>query len=313
MTATKISYFAAHDGLSIRYGIWPTRKASARAMVVLLGGRKEFLEKYFETINDLNTRGFDVVSMDWRGQGLSGRMLRNRHKGFVDDYASYLNDLHQFVQKVVMPRDVLPTLIIGHSMGGHIALRYLHRHPDMFHAAILTTPMVNIRLTPPMEWFARRLSRLAAKFGFVSSYATLSRDYRSDRRVFAQNKYTSDPVRFQIDSIAIRSNRELALGGVTFGWLAASFRSIDRLAQLGYAEAIPTPILMIQAGDDRVVSNTAMLRLCQRLPACRCKKIPNARHEVFMEADAIRQKVWHLFDGFVNSVLTAAQPTAVEN
>ena len=45
----------------------------ARGICVLLNGQTEFIEKYFEVIDELRGRGFTVATMDWRGQGGSSR------------------------------------------------------------------------------------------------------------------------------------------------------------------------------------------------------------------------------------------------
>src|SRR5262249_62139395 len=58
------------DGVNLRFARWappPGRKGT----VLVLQGRAEFIEKYFETVRDLRARGFAVVTFDWRGQGLS--------------------------------------------------------------------------------------------------------------------------------------------------------------------------------------------------------------------------------------------------
>ena len=70
------------DGVSLRFARWappPGRKGT----VCLFQGRAEFIEKYFETVRDLRARGFAVATLDWRGQGVSDRELRNSRKGYV--------------------------------------------------------------------------------------------------------------------------------------------------------------------------------------------------------------------------------------
>ena len=74
------------DGVNLRFARWappPGRKGT----VVLMQGRAEFIEKYFETVRDLRARGFAVATFDWRGQGLSDRRLSDRHKGYVRNFA----------------------------------------------------------------------------------------------------------------------------------------------------------------------------------------------------------------------------------
>jgi hypothetical protein len=58
----------------------------------LLPGRAEFIEKYFEVVRELKNRGFAVVTFDWRWQGLSGRVLADRQKGYVENFRQYDTD-----------------------------------------------------------------------------------------------------------------------------------------------------------------------------------------------------------------------------
>jgi len=92
---------------------------------------------------------------------------------------------------------------------------------------------------------------------------------------------------------------ELALGGVTYGWLGATLESIEILLKPGFAEKIQTPVLMISAGSDRVVSNKAQQLICSAMPACRLEIIPGARHEILNETDAVLERFWRVFDEFV--------------
>ena len=80
------------DGTRLRIGHWPSDNGGNRR-IVLCHGRTEFLEKYTETIGELAARGFEVWSMDWRGQGAFDRALKNPHKGHIDQFESYIADL----------------------------------------------------------------------------------------------------------------------------------------------------------------------------------------------------------------------------
>ena len=90
------------DGVNLRFARWappPGRKGT----VVLMQGRAEFIEKYFETVRDLRARGFAVATFDWRGQGLSDRRLSDRHKGYVRNFGNYITDLEAVMEQVVLP------------------------------------------------------------------------------------------------------------------------------------------------------------------------------------------------------------------
>ncbi len=68
-------YLKTPDGLAMRYARWQP-PAGRRGTVCIFQGRGEWIEKYFETVRDLRARGFAVATLDWRGQGLSERMLQ---------------------------------------------------------------------------------------------------------------------------------------------------------------------------------------------------------------------------------------------
>ena len=298
-TFSPYDFMPTPDQQSLRYGIWYSPKEKQKGSILLLNGRREFMEKYSETIEELNHEGFNVYSFDWRGQGLSSRMLANRHKGFIDDYDVYLNDLDLFVTKIVKPESVHPLIIIAHSMGGHIALRFMHDHPDMADMAILTSPMIDIFRSSLSRGFVKLITRIAMKTGFSHSYTIGSGDYTDEK--FEGNDLTSDPVRFTDEKKAITKNPNLALGGVTYGWLSATLKSIDIITQPGFVAKITTPILMVIAGNDKIVSIKAPKKICTMLPNCKLKEISDARHEIFKETDAVRSIFWREFNRFTHA------------
>ena len=96
----------------------------------------------------------------------------------------------------------------------------------------------------------------------------------------------------------IRKNPDLALGGVTYQWLAAACDSIDTIYAAGYPEAVTTPVLLASGTCERIVSRRAQLRICRRLPDCRFVDIPGAKHEILKETDSLQQQFWQAFDWF---------------
>ena len=110
------------DGVLLRYARWappPGRKGT----VCIFQGRTEFIEKYFEVVRDLRSRGFAVAILDWRGQGLSQRAFRDRRKGHVESFDQYLIDLETFIKEVVLPDCPPPLFALGHSMGAAVLIQ----------------------------------------------------------------------------------------------------------------------------------------------------------------------------------------------
>ncbi len=269
----------------------------------MLPGRSEFLEKYAETAEDLRRRNFAVYGLDWRGQGLSHRPLADRFKGHVDDYGAYLDDLNRFVEEIGDGAP-FPRLILGHSMGAHLALRRLAERPDGVSGAVLTSPMIDIHPGPWPPAAARRLVAAAVARGRAEQFALGEGPYRpKTRERFRRNVLTSDLGRYLAETTLIERNPALALGGVTWGWVAATYASVDRLRRPSAAGRIRVPVLMVSAGRDRVVPADAQKTLCRAMPRCRLETLPDARHEILRERDAVRARFWALFDEWVGKVL----------
>lgn len=292
-------YFRASDGLNIRYAIWRSERDTPAGSVLYLPGRAEFMEKNLDVFGRLCSRGIDVYALDWRGQGLSDRILENRRKGYVRDYSDFLSDLHIFVQTCYRPSAAFPRAVLGHSMGGNIGLRYLHDNQEIFDRAVLVSPMFDINTFPFPARLARIMVRAAVRAGLGERYIPGSGDYRAGAKQFRSNPLTGDRERFMHEIREVEKNPDLALGGATCQWLAASFDSIDAIKTPGYAEAVSTPVMIASGGRDPIVSKKAHWQICSRLPACRFLKIPDARHEILKETDSIQKVFWREFDAFM--------------
>ena len=100
------------DGVNLRFARWappPGRKGT----VVVMQGRAEFIEKYFETVRDLRARGFAVATFDWRGQGLSDRRLSDRTRAMCETLRNTITDLEAFMEQVVLPDCPPPIFALG--------------------------------------------------------------------------------------------------------------------------------------------------------------------------------------------------------
>ncbi len=299
MSGSSYGWLHAFDDLALRYGTWQNRPGKTRGTILLLGGRSEFMEKYTSTIEDLVLRGFDVASFDWRGQGLSGRMQPDSRKCYVGSYRHYLWDLDLLIHEIVLHRCRRPLIFLAHSMGAHVVLRYLAEFPAVADKAVFTAPMIDIRLKPPADRIARSVSRWMVRVG--RGRAGLPAILHADEfeGPFRSNRLTSDSARFyQIRRLAA-DNPRLTAPRITFGWLDATFESIDALQAAGYAENIATPVLFASAGRDRVVGGEAAARFGRRLPRCRMVTIEGALHEILQERENFRRRFWRAFDAFL--------------
>jgi lysophospholipase len=285
------------DGVSLRAARWPP-PPGRKGTVCLFQGRTECIEKYFEVVRDLRARGFAVAMLDWRGQGLSQRLLKDPFKGHVDDFSEYDTDLTTFMQQMVLPDCPPPLFAIGHSTGGSILLRAAHSVNRWFDRIVLSAPLIQLAETP-MLGFAGPLARTLHLFGFGRLYIPGGGPAIGALEPFASNPVTSDPVRYTRFAAVIEAERALGLGAPTIAWADAALRTMAQFARPTYPTEIGQPILVIAAGADRVTSTAATESFAIHLRTGAHLLIPGAQHELLMEQDTYRQQFWAAFDAFV--------------
>jgi len=285
------------DGVELRFARFsppPGRKGT----LCVFQGRAEFIEKYFEVVEDARARGFAVATLDWRGQGLSQHALRDKRKGYVGDFSQYETDLETFMREVVLPDCPPPFFAVGHSMGASVLIRAAFKNRRWFDRVVLSAPMIDLNLIG-MPRVARATALITRLLGLGSAYIPGGGATAIASQPFAGNPLTSDPVRYARIGALIEAEPALALGSPTIAWTSAAFRAMADFADPLYARRIRQPLLMIAAGQDVIVSNTAIEQFSIRLRAGSHLVIPGARHEIMMEQDRFRGQFWAAFDAFV--------------
>jgi lysophospholipase len=285
------------DGVALRFARWappPGRKGT----VCLFQGRAEFIEKYFETVRDLRTRGFAVATLDWRGQGMSDRALRNPRKGYVRNFDQYEIDLETFVNDVVLPDCPPPVFALAHSMGATVLLRAAYAGHRWFDRMVLLSPMIAL---PGMRRSvaSRFLVKSMRLMGLGALYVPGGDATVMMQRPFIGNLLTSDPVRYARNVAVLEAEPALATGWPTVAWTDSAFKVMGEFAEAGYPGRIRQPILVIAAGQDGIVSTPAIDEFAVRLRAGSHLIVPGARHELLMEQDRFRAQALAAFDAFV--------------
>ncbi|MDY0161738.1 alpha/beta hydrolase [Desulfobotulus sp.] len=292
------AFLGACDGLPLRYHIgFPPKWHAGDPIVILLTGRAECLDKYDRVQKALLERGVAVLRKDWRGQGGSGRMLPDSHKGHVTDFALYLDDLQRILQIVVTPLQPGGLVLMGHSMGSHLALRHLLSGAKGVCAAILESPMFSIDTWPLPYGLVRKICTRARAMGLEDRYIPAGGPFRADL-AFKGNNLTGDPEHFFRFQNFLIQHPSMQMGAPTLGWLHAASLSMDQLWQELKKKKLDTPILMLSGEADQVVRPKDHRKACTFLPRGICVSFPKGRHELFMERAEIRQMLWQHVDVF---------------
>lgn len=276
-------------------------KGAARGSVIVAPGRTEFIEKYFEVVGELQSRGFAVFCIDWRGQGLSGRETNNPLKGHFVSFDDPVNDLATALRLLAakLPR---PHIALAHSMGGAIVLRALQTRRVEFDAAVFSAPMWGIQgLGELAKNYVRFMSSIGAGTNFAPSVET-----RWKRENFKRNPVTHDKERHARGQGLIAEEPALALAGPTIGWVAAAAATTEGFVQPNALAHLRLPILVFTAGQEQLVDNKSHDAVIALLSNAKHVVIPGAKHEILMETDDIRAQFWAGFDAFVETVAPRA-------
>jgi lysophospholipase len=297
------------DGVALRAALWRCGEACA-GTVAIFPGRAEFIEKYFEVAGDLLARNFDVVILDWRGQGGAGRLTLHPGKGHVSHFAAYQRDLDALGRQVLEPHGRRPFFALGHSMAGPILLEQARAGRSPFERLVLTAPMIDLP-RPPLVKAAYAVVPVLAALGFGRVFAPGcggGAPYLAGP--FEGNVLTADPERYARAASVVAAAPKIAIGAPTLGWASSAFRQMRRLADGEYPRRILTPVLLVAAGADAVVDTPAAEAFASRLKVGRCITLAGARHEILIERDSIRTQFWAAFDAFIPGSRPAADPVA---
>lgn len=287
-------------GLRLRAALW-TPEGKPRGTVILSTGRTEPIEKYYETIADFLARDFMVLAHDWRGQGLSARLLPDRLKGharaveeFLDDYSRLLDTFEARAPK--------PWVMVGHSMGAALNLLSLMGGEARFAAALLSSPMLKIKTGRRSLWSVRFAARWNVRHGKAGEYVVEAYDDPFEH-TFETDALTSDRHRYELWREQLYACPHLAVGGITWGWLAFAVDLGERVGKHPkLLRKIKVPLTLVQAGDDTRVWKTAARWVARRLPMGRYVEVPGSRHEIMMEADDKREVFLREFDSLADYV-----------
>ncbi len=284
------SRWTASDGkTAIRRIDWPV-PAEPRGSLLFLPGRGDCYEKWLETLEQWAEEGWAVSSIDWRGQALSGRLGRDGMTGHVDDFAIWIDDLAKFWAEWA-GKTPGPHVLVGHSMGGHLAMRAVAERRVVPDALVLSAPMLGIHPTTIPAAILHPVARMMTALGDSRRPAWKGNEKPQLIPNARALLLTHDESRYADEDWWRRERPAIAMGAASWRWIERALASIKGLEAKGVLESVEVPVLLLATRHDGLVSWPAIRKAAGRLPHVQLIDWGReCRHEILREVDPVRDQ-----------------------
>ncbi len=240
---------------------------SARGVVVVSHGLAEHGGRYSGLAAGLVDKGHAVYAIDHRGHGRSTGRRAN-----IERFDYLVSDLGIFIGRAHREHPDTPVILLGHSMGGAVALACALKHDKALHALVLSAPALAAGEALPAfkVWMVKLLSAIAPNTGALKlPAAAVSRDPAVVRA------YESDPLVFR--------------GSIPARTLAELLQAMQRLQQS--AHELRLPVLVQHGTADSLVPLAAVYPVYQHLGIAKSRTLQvyeGLYHEVYNEPERDR-------------------------
>jgi acylglycerol lipase len=253
--------FTGAGGLSIFRQAW-LPDGDARAVVLLAHGASEHSGRYVHVGEAFAAAGFATHALDHRGHGRS-----EGPRALLDRMDNAVADLHVLRSHAAERHPAVPVFLLGHSMGGTVALRYVRDHEAGLAGLILSAPLAALEAASPATRLAAKvLSAVTPRLGVVDIDASgVSRD----PAVVAD--YESDPL-----------NHHGRLPARTVAEITAAIEDFPEDVR-----RIRIPLLIVAPGADRLVPGAAAEMVHENSGSAdkTIERYPDLYHESFNEPE----------------------------
>lgn len=268
-----------------------------KGTVVVAHGFTESAEKYREVAYLFLQHGYSCALIDHRGHGHSYREVPQGPLTHVGRFEDYVQDLLYFARFIGAKKQMeKPLFLFSHSMGGCIAAGALEADPGLFQKAILSSPMLSIRLnnlpeTPTyvaatlMSLLGQRKRSVTGEVFKPEANFAASCDTCEQRYLYYHELCVQDPY--------------LQNCSPTFRWVQASIRATRDVRRPENCRRIKAPVLLFSAEKDIWVTERGQREFIRRVPKGLFFRMSHTKHEIFMSKRPVLQLYWQRVFAFL--------------
>lgn len=256
------------DGTQITTYSWVPNIEKIRGNIILVHGYAEHAGRYQHVANYFTEQGYAVYAADNRGHGRS----RGKVPGYFEAFDTLRHDLHEVVEWARSHYPQRPVFMIGHSVGGLLALHYAATYQPFLKGLVLSAPYVNTEQEIPtfQRFVARQIAQFAPKLGVTNKVdsSVLSKDPTVCKA------YDTDPYVYH-GKVSARVAVELVSAGDA---IRAALSKIS------------LPVLILQGGQDELAKPHWAQYIYDHIasPDKQIKIYEGLRHEILNEPEKAR-------------------------
>jgi len=218
---------------------------------------------YISIAEEFARHGFGFCMHDQRGHG---KTASDREKGYVEGFHSYIEDMKAFSDYAKWRVGGEEIILLGHSMGGLIALLTVAIYKGIDKGVVALAPALQIPLTPARRLVLSLASRFAPHFKI-----TLQRRLPQKTEGFQRAK----DIEYSLSEISVKLVDEMIKASSMFWTIAGE---------------INTPVLLIHGEKDNVIPPEASKKAYQLIPSSpkELKTYPDLGHNLFFEPGGVK-------------------------
>ncbi|MGN0357288.1 MAG: alpha/beta fold hydrolase [Blautia sp.] len=292
--AKKSGWYEREKGKYLYYENYVT--GDAVGTIIIAHGFTESVEKYKEVIFYFLREHYNIFLLDHRGHGKSVRELKNSDFSLthINKFEDYVEDFRGFIEEIVVSRvgTQMPFYIFAHSMGGAIAVRYLQMYPGRISKAVLTAPMLDIKLgMSPVH--AEAISYYMVKTGRGEKYIMGQTAFQ--KKYSFEESSCSSRERYEYYFNKKMKSFELQNNAGSYSWLFESLKAVKKIEK--EKRKIQIPLCIFVAEHDNLVSRRGQIDLAEKTPDSRLILVEDTKHEIYMAPAKIQRQYWrYIFD-----------------
>jgi lysophospholipase len=264
-------------GPELRCAYYPPAGHEMEGLLVFLNGHNDWIEKYSFLPHLLGLpQNWGFLTWDHRGQGASAGK-----RSFIESYDQFASDALAIIRTHYEGDNLL---IIGHSMGGLIALYALLKGYLKPKALVLCSPLLALPNHPLPRFLYRPIAAVLSQTRFKSRYSG-----KASHKAFENNDKTQSRLAYMR-----LTKSPFGYYKPTFAWLSATFRAVRFVHRLDAVKNLVCPTLLLTGTDERVVDPRGFEKWFRRVKrfslSVRRIEIAKARHEILNEDHPFQQR-----------------------